>query len=336
MAKILITTGIYPPKIGGPAQYAKNLKLAFESQGNTIAVKTYNLENYLPTGFRHAYFFLKIIPKILSSDWVLALDTFSVGLPTVLASKIFRKKCLIRTGGDFLWEQYVERTGKKIMFRNFYKEELERLSIKEKIIFNLTQWTLNKADGIVFSTDWQREIFISAYNLKEDKTFVVENYYGSKEGIFEPNSKVFVASTRILKWKNLDTIKKVWNRIKTSYPDAELFTKNLPYPKFMEKIKHSYAIVQVSLGDISPNMILDAIRYNKPFICTKEIGIYDRIRDIGIFVNPLNEEEIENAILKLLDPEEYKRVIDKIKQFNFTHTWQEMAGEFIDIYKNLK
>ena len=86
MAKILITTGIYPPKIGGPAQYAKNLKLAFESQGNTIAVKTYNLENYLPTGFRHAYFFLKIIPKILSSDWVLALDTFSVGLPTVLAS----------------------------------------------------------------------------------------------------------------------------------------------------------------------------------------------------------------------------------------------------------
>ena len=83
-------------------------------------------------------------------------------------------------------------------------------------------------------------------------------------------------------------------------------------------------------------MILDAIRYNKPFICTKEIGIYDRIKDIGIFVDPLNEKEIENAILKLLDSMEYKRVIDKMKQFNFTHTWQEMAKEFIDIYKNLK
>ena len=123
--KILITTGIYPPKIGGPAQYAKNLKEAFEKMGHIVSVKTYNIDDKIPTGIRHLYFFLKILPKIIWSDVVFSLDTFSVGLPTVLASKIFNKKCIIRTGGDFLWEQYVERTKNKILLRNFYNTEIE-------------------------------------------------------------------------------------------------------------------------------------------------------------------------------------------------------------------
>ena len=58
--KILITTGIYPPKIGGPAQYAKNLKEAFEKMGNSVSVKTFTIENRIPTGIRHIFFFLKI------------------------------------------------------------------------------------------------------------------------------------------------------------------------------------------------------------------------------------------------------------------------------------
>jgi hypothetical protein len=59
--KILIATGIYPPKIGGPAQYALNLKNEFEKMGHGVRVKTYGIEGKLPTGFRHLFFFFKII-----------------------------------------------------------------------------------------------------------------------------------------------------------------------------------------------------------------------------------------------------------------------------------
>jgi len=59
---LLISTGIYPPKIGGPAQYSKNLKDSLESMGHSVALSTFGLENYLPTGFRHLYFFLKVLP----------------------------------------------------------------------------------------------------------------------------------------------------------------------------------------------------------------------------------------------------------------------------------
>lgn len=329
--KILITTGIYPPKIGGPAQYAKNLKDELEKIGHQVTVKTYNMEDKLPTGVRHIFFFLKIILTVLKSEKVFILDTFSVGLPTVLACKILGKKSLIRTGGDFLWEQYVERTGKRVLLRNFYETEKLNFSTKEKIIFKLTKWTLDNTDKIIFSTDWQRQIFAKAYNMDLEKTFIVENYYGPKESDFGFENKTFVASARNLVWKNLDVLKNIFAEETIKNSGASLFIDNLPYGSFMEKMKKCYAVILVSLGDISPNMILDAIRLNRPFVATQEIGIFERIKEVGIFVDPLNENEIKSAILNLLKEEGYREAKEKVRKFNFVHTWNQIAGEFLEI-----
>lgn len=333
--KILITTGIYPPKIGGPAQYAKNLKSAFEAKGHEVRVKTFSIEDYLPSGLRHLYFFVKIIPVLIRSEVVFVLDTFSVGLPTILAAKIFGKVCIIRTGGDFLWEQYVERTQKKVPLRSFYETERSNFSVKEKIIFWLTKWTLRNVTHTIFSTNWQREIFIEPYGMKRKKTSIVENYYCEKEADLEPSSKEFIGSTRKLTWKNIDILQSVFVEIKRSHPEVELFLENMPYGKLMERLKESYAVILVSIGDISPNMMLDAIRFNRPFICTKEVGIYDRIKDAGTFVDPYNKEEIKNAVLNLLTKEGYREAKQKVQQFNFVHTWEQIADEFLATYKNL-
>ena len=110
----------------------------------------------------------------------------------------------------------------------------------------------------------------------------------------------------------------------------------LDFPTFMEKIKHSYAVILVSLGDISPNIILDAIRYNRPFMCTKEIGILNRIKDIGLFVDPLDGKNIEDAMIKLLDKEEYGKWKQKVRSFDFVHTWEDMARECKELYKSIK
>lgn len=334
--KILISTGIYPPKIGGPAQYAKNLKEAFEKSGNSVLVKTYNFEDKLSAGIRHLFFFFKLVPSVLKSDIVFILDTFSVGLPTVLACKIFGKKSIIRTGGDFLWEQYVERTQKKILLGDFYRSEKNNFSFKEKIVFQLTKWVLKNVSYTIFSTDWQRQIFINAYDMEAKKTSIVENYYGPKESDFDYSSKIFIGSARNLVWKNFDLLKEIFSGIQIKNKETSLFLENLPFKSFMEKMKNSYAVILVSLGDISPNMILDAIRFNRPFICTKEVGIYGRIKDAGIFVNPLNEKEIENAVLELLTENGYKKAKDKVRSFNFVHTWEQIAEEFLEIANKIK
>lgn len=337
--RILISTGIYPPKTSGPAQYAYNMGQIWTKNGHKVSICTYGVENILPTGIRHFVYFLRVFPKVLLSKYILVLDTFSVGFPTVLASKILGKKSVIRTGGDFLWEGYVERTGDMVLLSDFYKTRLGKLNFKERIIFSLTKWTLKSVDLLVFSTDWQRKIFLDPYELDFSKTKIVENHYEKidiGEGEMQDGFlKVFVGGVRKLKWKNTDLLKRVFQSKKISNSGAVLDMENMEREAFLKKILNSYAVILVSLGDISPHMIIDAISLNKPFILTKENGLMDRIGDISITVDPKNEEEIADKVLWLLNQDNYKSQVEKIKKFSFIRTWEDIAREYIDIFSKI-
>lgn len=334
--KILIATGIYPPQLGGPATYAKNIKDAFLSLNHTVSVKRFTIENKLPTGIRHICFFFKSFFSVLKSDFSLSLDTFSVGAPIVLASKILNKKSIIRIGGDFLWESYLNRTGEYILLSEFYGNNLEKLNLKEKLIFSVSKWVLKNADAIVFSTNWQKEIFVKNYNINKTNVSVIENFYGSKiDGLknYEKSKKVFVSGVRNIKWKR-GFLDNAFSKAQSVDQSLFLDKETCDYDCFLEKIKNSYAVILVSLADISPNTILDAVRCNKPFILTKENGL-DRLKEIAILVDPKNEDEIKEKILWLANPENYLSQKRKIEAFSFTHSWEEMANEFINIFKKI-
>ena len=327
--KIFIATGIYPPDIGGPAQYAKNLESVWKSQGHLVTVKFFSFERKLPSGIRHLWYFSKILPQVFRADRIFILDTLSVALPTFFAARIFGKKTIIRTGGDFLWESYVERTGDLVLFRNFYKTSLGKLSSKERFIFKLTRFLLERTDLVIFSTIWQRDIFTEAYGLNPKKLSVVENYYGEKASSFAPSHKNFVAGTRALQWKNLSRLGEAFSIVHRKDKSVNCDYENLPFEAFMAKISHSYAVVLVSLGDISPNLILDAIRYGKPFIVTSETGLSERIKSCAIFVDPENANDIAEKILWLSDPKNYEEQRKKVQAFSYTHLWNDIAQEFL-------
>ena len=333
---ILIATGIFPPDIGGPAQYALNIFNVWKKEDHFVKVATYNYERNFPSGIRHLLYFIKLIIKGFNADFVFVLDTFSAAIPAMYFCKIFGKKYIIRTGGDFLWEAYVERTGKKVLLRNFYKTELDNFSQKERKIFNFTKKVLNSASYVIFSTDWQKNIFEEAYSLDKTKNSVVENYCGERLIQVTPINRVFIAGARNLKWKNTDFLKDAFNEAsvkikKLGLQDIELSLENKKYQNFLETIRISYAVVLISLGDISPNMIFDAIRAGVPFIVTKEVGTYERIKDIAIFVDPLDKDDIVEKIVWLADPNNRSVQVKKVKNFNFTHNWEEIAGEILEV-----
>jgi glycosyltransferase involved in cell wall biosynthesis len=332
--KILIVTGIYPPEIGGPAEYAKNLHDAWNNQNHQVKVRIFGKFQFLPWGIRHILFLFYILPAVVWSDYIVALDAFSAGVVTV-ASRLFSKKIVFRTGGDVVWELYTERTGDLVLLKDFYLTRADKLSMKEKTMFRLMKWALQNTSAIIWSTEWQRDIFMKPYGLENQKHFIIENFYGPHIPSHPPQAKNFVGTTRNLKWKNLNLLKKVFASESVVQSGASLDMEVLPHEKFLDKISNSYAVVLVSLGDISPNMILDAIRLGKPFIVTKETGIYERIKDIALFVDPKDPHDIEAKVLWLKKEENYSLQKQKVESFNFVHNWQEMAGEYIDIYKKL-
>ena len=333
--RILIVTGIYPPEIGGPAEYAKNLNDVWAGQGNNVSVKIFGRFQKIPWGLRHVIFFFYILPTVSRADYIVTLDAFSAGVVTA-ASILFSKKVVFRTGGDVLWELYTERTGDLVLLKDFYVTRMDMLSRKERLIFYLMRWTLNNLSAIIWSTEWQRDIFIKPYKLENQKHFIVENFYGPKIQSFESKRKNFIASTRKLKWKNLDLLKRVFNRKDVLDAGAVLDTFPKEHSEFIKVLSYSYAAIIVSLGDISPNTIIDSITCNKPFILTKETGLTPRIKDITIFVDPQNEDEIAKEVIWLCDNSNYQEQKKKVESFNFIHTWEDIAGEYINIYKKIK
>lgn len=343
--KILIATGIYPPDIGGPAQYARNLyetwKNAKDHQGGAlheVKVAAYRWERAFPPLVRHVLYFLKIIRKGWNADMILVLDTWSAAVPAMYACKLMHKKYILRTGGDFLWESYVERTGDLVLFKEFYDTRMNKFSRKERLVFKLGGASIQGSSKVIFSTEWQKNIFEKVYKLDKNKTCIVENYCAPRQELSEPENRTFVAGTRFLKWKNIDLLKEAFVEARLEVarrglPDIELDCGKAVYDSFVEKIRRSYAVILVSLGDISPNMIFDAMGVGTPFIVTKETGITSRIKDAAVFVDPKNKKDIIDKIVWMADPKNRALQAQKVSTSDFVNSWNEIAVEIVAIYQ---
>lgn len=336
--KILIATGIYPPSIGGPATYAKNIRDIWQSQGHDVRVATFTYERSLPTGLRHIAYLLKVLCRGFDADMIVVLDTFSAALPAMLASRLMGKEYIIRTGGDFLWEAYVERTGQRVLLSRFYDMTANNWSLRERLIFKLTRAVLRRAKGVIYSTEWQRGIFEEAYNLDSKRSSIVENMYGRKEAPCEQPNRTFIAGNRRIKLKNIPAVESAFREAREeaarlNLPEISLDLNHYAHAEFLEKIRCAYAVMVVSLGDISPNTVLEALRFNVPCIVTKENGLNERIKEHVLLVDPLDTRDIKEKIVWLADPKNREEMVEKIAGMNYVHTWEDIAGEIIDVWK---
>ena len=107
---VLVTTGIFPPDIGGPATYSKLLLDELPKHGLDISVLSFGEVRHLPKIIRHISYFFKVLRRGKGVDIIYAQDPVSVGLPSVVASKILRKKFLLKVVGDYAWEQYMQKS----------------------------------------------------------------------------------------------------------------------------------------------------------------------------------------------------------------------------------
>ena len=331
--RFLIATGIYPPEIGGPAYYAKSLAEALRAKGHSVEVGTFGPLKKFPTGIRHFLFFLQLLPKTSQADVVIALDTFSAAIPAYFAATIFRKPIVVRTGGDFLWEQYMERTRDLVPLPFFY-EKHQPFTRLEHVYFALTKFLVTRV-LVVFSTNFQKNIWMPVYGIAEDRTRHIPNAITGTLESNTPERKNFLAYGRNVQFRNRENLRKAFALAKQSVPDIELDIGELPQHILLERISKGYCLIVPSLGDISPNFILDGLRAGKPFILTKYSEYVDLYPDLGLFVDPLDQEDIAAKIVQMTDKKVYDGFVKKIKKHPLTRTYAELADDFIALAKTL-
>jgi hypothetical protein len=317
---------------GGPTKYALNLRTQWEALGHEVRLVSYAPWMWrLPSGVRHLCYTVSLMSAARTADIFVGFDTMTVGAPLALASKLSRVPYIIRIGGDFVWEQYVERTGNLVKLSRFYTEARAKWSGKERLEVWLTGLVARNAAAMMFNSAWQKNMWCRVYGISAASACVVENYFPTRSEGLPPVQKNFVAAGRAIKLKQEDMLKRVFARIQQTHPDVVLDVASMPNDQHQARVAGCYAVVLGSISDVSPNVIIDAVKYGKPFVCTNDTGIKDRLQGTGLFVDTSDEHAFEAAVVSLLNPDSYAHTAGQVQAFSFVRTWEDVANDVITI-----
>lgn len=322
--RILIASPVPPHAIAGPATVARELARALGEAGDTVSFITFsNVERHLPLVLRHFALSVRAVPHVWRTDALILLDPASTGPALALLARVLGRPSLLRLGGDFLWESYVERTGEAVLLSEFYTVR-RRLTVREQGIRFATLLTLRMVGHVVFTTAWQRALWERPYGLTHTSTTVVPPVLASREN-HPATGLVFLAAHRASRVKNADVLNEVWARTLAKHPDAILDQRPRTALAYHEAMRDCYAVIVPSLSEVSPNAVLEALSCGKPFIATADTGVKDELAPFGLFVDTRDPVALASAVETLLDPEVYATFRARIADFTTVRTWKDVA-----------
>jgi glycosyltransferase involved in cell wall biosynthesis len=368
--KILIASGIFTPEIGGPATYVPLIAEQFLHLGHEVAVISYSdkasyeqdktlpypvtrivRSNKLSNYWRYFITLFKLAPKY---DLIYCFDHFSAGLPAATVSRIFSKPLYIRVGGDFIWERYVEHNS--VTLEQYYEQTLYKKDINR---FKLINWVFQTSRGIVFTTEWQKNIFFKYYNLGNKKLFVINNPIDQKLDIRRDENSIsndIIFAGRFINKNNIFNLVKAfsaWSQdkyrlvligegplknklekiiVENNYKNIIILDK-LSRHDLIKKLSQSWLVVFPSLSDISPNTMLDCLQAKIPFISSKEIGFDWLKEDVKLF-DPTKPAEIAGCLEYLADGNNYSLYVKNISKLVYLYSYKQAAEDTIKIFEN--
>jgi len=332
--RILVVTPLEASQAGGPAQYAKMLSEAFSEQGHYTEVLAFSPYMKYRSGIRHIRFFFQALKQIQNMDAVIVLDTFSVALPTVLACAFRKKQVVVRTGGDFVWEHYVNRTGEKVLLSEFYTKKLS-LNLKERIIIWLQRNIVVRFTSVfVFSTAWQRNIWKEVYKRKQTKVCIIENAYAQDGDISERKnvSQNVLWIGRDIPLKNVETLESAVDSLKEEFKEMTLKTyPNVAHEELPQVLSDARVLVIPSVSEVSPNIVFKAFAYGVPVILTNDCGLHHVLDGVVTWIDSRSVSSIETALRNHFDEEVYLHLVEKVRDFNIQRTYTDVAMSFINV-----
>jgi glycosyltransferase involved in cell wall biosynthesis len=212
--KVSLVSGIYPPDIGGPANYVP----AFETYLNKRAIYTTLIsladkpKNY-KSEFNEKVFIARNL--VLPIRFLLTLfhlirrsfnsnDIFANGLheEAAVANLVLRKNMTMKIVGDPVWEKYRNQSGSNS--QNLTEFNLGKLRFKPRLRRKFLTWALNQANLVVCPSPELCEL-VASWGVKT-RIFYVPNGVEPVKLFSEdrPIDVIFVG--RLVKWKNVNEI----------------------------------------------------------------------------------------------------------------------------------
>lgn len=354
--RVLIVTSLGKVDIGGPALYADNLPkhLLYEAGVDSTVLRLSGGSKPI----RKIFCLFKLFFYVPRYSIIYSLSgSPAINIAILFCSRVFRKKFVIRPGGDFLWERDIERGGTEKPLKEYYYSgdyKRNRLSL---FLFSLP---LRHAYKIIFPTAYLKSLYINYFNLNESQCEFVDYPFPEIPqdiyGVKKKTCKQFIFAGRLIKFKNLHRLirafRDIGNRRNATLkiigegPEKQalqLLTKNLGaerYVYFQDRVSHkdllnevsgSYCAIVPSIFEPGSFFMLECLKLGIPVIFTKESGLYDVYADTLLFVNPHSVSDIKGKIEFLLSEDHYDNYLKKIEKINTERGWGNVAREHINI-----
>ena len=303
--KILITVGIYPPDIGGPASFVPKIAKLLNKNNHNVKVICLTDEKKID---RESYFVRRILRnQNLVIRWIKTVLTiirhgydadviFVNGLPmeSYVANIFLRKKIVRKVVGDWAWER---GRNKGLTEDSFDEFQINSHNIQLEVAKFARGWTATKAD-IVITPSIHLSNVVNNWGVDREKIRVL--YNGTKisnEQIIRKdiqNKFKFITVGRLAPFKNIDSIIEAIAELKQVNMDIFLYivgsgpmekslkklSKDLNLEnnilftgqKTPEELKKYYLdsniYIQASGYEGLPHVLLEAINYELALIST--------------------------------------------------------------------
>jgi len=223
--KILITVGIYPPDIGGPASFVPKIANILSDKGYQVSVVCLSDKKIQDN---RKYKVVRIIRRQnLILRWIKTIYTiikngygakyiFVNGLPmeSYVANLFLRKRLIRKIVGDWAWER---GRNKGIIDDSFDEFQQKSHNLHIEVAKFSRGWTATKAD-LVITPSLHLSRVVESWGVDRQKLKVIYNGT-SLSGLNKKINKVqsfttFITVGRLAPWKNIDTIIDSMNSLK--------------------------------------------------------------------------------------------------------------------------
>jgi glycosyltransferase involved in cell wall biosynthesis len=363
--KISIITGIYPPDIGGPATFSKQMMNWLQNKKITsqvLTLKNKKTESELVNlvFMEHSRFLpiriLKSIPiiliKIIKNQVICTGLYEETGICIWIIKKIFKSKNIniARVVGDPIWERYSNKNlGNKAKINEFeigYKYRLQR---------KILTWSLNQFSFIICPSE-QLKILCKKWGVKSEIK-VINNGFDPKKIEFENIEKKydFITVSRIVPWKNLDLIIKKCIEIKASLlvvgdgPELNSMREKYQNSKIVSfagrcdeyevrlRLAQSRNYINASIYEGMSFSTLEALSTGMPIYVSNIPGNSQIINDFYVTKLDIEDEDEVSKIMfdGLVNQTQQELIsIENVEIFNKLYSFNSMASKYLELITN--
>ena len=225
--KVLITTGIFPPDIGGPATYVPIMAEALAARGATVTVLTLS-EDPRPNGRSYPFQVIRIprrrlgirrMAEVISRIGALARRhdlLFAPGLPieTALAARCTRKPYVLKVVGDLVWERARVLGAVTDDLETF---QARRYGLSTELHRRAQAWAARRAARVIVPSAYLQRI-VRGWGVPEERTALIPNFTpvvlggtgdvsptANERGAL-PRKSLVVTVARLVPWKGVEQV----------------------------------------------------------------------------------------------------------------------------------